>query len=436
MKMVAIIGGGESGIGAALLAKKNELDVFVSDFGKIRKDYKDELLKNNIPFEEEGHSFEKLEKADVIVKSPGIPGTAEVIRYFRLRHKEIISEIEFASRFYDGKIIGITGSNGKTTTTKLCHHILVNSGINCAQAGNVGYSFARLLAMDAKYDWIVLELSSFQLDDILTFSSEISVILNITPDHLDRYDYNFDNYAKSKWNLALATKSDGLLILNRSNEVQTNLIKENPVRSQVLWLENKDKSQLISKETGDYFEMKIRGWHNAYNASVAVMIARRLSISDVDIGFALKSFEPVEHRMELLAGHKDIEFINDSKSTNVDSSLVALDSIIGKLVWIAGGVDKGNDYALLDKALEGKLEGLVCLTTDDKKLRSHFSYLKDKILTTENMDEAVRWAAEVVGEGTVLLSPACASFDLFDNYEHRGRSFKDSVIKYLDDFDQ
>jgi len=436
MNTVAIIGAGESGVGAALLAKKNELEVFVSDYGKIREDYKEELLRNNIPFEEEGHSFEKLEKADVIVKSPGIPGTAEVIRYFRLRHKEIISEIEFASRFYDGKIIGITGSNGKTTTTKLCHHILENSGINCAQAGNVGYSFARLLTMDANYDWIVLELSSFQLDDINTFSSEFSVILNITPDHLDRYDYNFNNYAKSKWNLALATKSEGLLVLNRSNEIQNVLIKEFPVECKVLWLENKDRKQLVSMETGDYFEMQIRGWHNAYNASVAVLIARRLGISDTDIDLALQTFEPVEHRMELVASYRGIEYINDSKSTNVDSCLVGLDSINGKLVWIAGGVDKGNDYAQLDKALEGKLEGLVCLTTDDKKLRSHFSYLEDRILTTENMDEAVRWAAERVGEGTVLLSPACASFDLFDNYEHRGKSFKDSVIKYLDDFDQ
>lgn len=435
MKSIAVIGAGESGVGAALLAIRNNVDVFVSDFGTIADRYKQELIKNNIPFEERGHDFERIEKADVIVKSPGIPGSADVIRYFRLRHKPVISEIEFASRYYDGRIISITGSNGKTTTTKLCYHILAQSGMHIGMGGNVGVSFARLLSQASGFDWVVLELSSFQLEDIDRFRSDISVILNITPDHLDRYDYNFLNYARAKWNLAQHTMQDGLLILNKSNPVQLSLSTELPVKVPILWLEEKNTDQLVSKETAQTFDMEIKGYHNEYNASVAVCIARRLDIPEEKIASGLASFKAVEHRLETVARQEGIEFINDSKSTNVDSSLVALDALPYPVVWIAGGKDKGNDYSRLDDLVRSRVSAIVCLTTDDSNLKKQFSYFGDRLVTTQDVDEAVRLATGFIDEGTVLLSPACASFDLFDNYEHRGNSFKNAVHKYLNDID-
>ncbi len=433
MDSIAIIGGGESGIGAAILAKHKGLEVFVSDFGEIPKNYKEELLQHKIPFEEKGHSFDKIENVDVIVKSPGIPETSEVMRYFRLRQKIIISEIEFAGRYYDGKIIGITGSNGKTTTTKLCHHILSNSDFKVGIGGNIGVSFARLISDESGYDLVVLELSSFQLEDINSFKVDLSVILNITPDHLDRYDYNIKKYAEAKWNLALATKGTGSIILNLDTEICKDLLKSNPPEAKVIWLENDLKSLPVSKETGYAFEMILKGRHNIFNATASIIIARMFGMSDNKIGDALKSFKAVEHRLEPVAKIGNVEFINDSKSTNVDSCFVALASMEKPLVWIAGGTDKGNDYSVIKDLVNEKVSAIICLTKDDAKLKSFFRDFGDKIISTTDVEAAVSKSLDFIEDGVVLLSPACASFDLFIDYEDRGRKFKEAVFKILNE---
>ena len=429
-RSIAVIGAGESGVGAALLAKKKNIQVFVSDYGMISADNKKELIDNNIPFEEGGHSFDKIDKAEVIVKSPGIPGASEVIRYFRLRHKKIISEIEFARPFFDGKIIGITGSNGKTTTTKLCYHVLKGSQYSVGMGGNVGISFARMLTNDPGYDWAVLELSSFQLEEIKEFNSDISIVLNITPDHLDRYDYDFWKYARAKWNLISSTRSNGLIILNSGNEACLEMHKRYPPPSRVIWIGEGENEILVSKDTGQIFEMKIRGIHNVFNASAVVAVARYLDIPESQIADGLASFDPVPHRMEIVASIGNLEFINDSKSTNIDACKVALESMDKPLVWIAGGTDKGNDYTVIADLVKSKVNAIVCLTADDSKLRKCFDqYFGNRIVTTRDTLEAVKMSMDFISEGTVLLSPACASFDLFNNYEHRGNSFKAAVLE-------
>ena len=433
MKSVAIIGGGESGTAAALLAHKKGISAFVSDYGTIAEQYKEELENHNIPFEEKGHDLEKILKADVIVKSPGIPENSEVMRYFRLRHKKIISEIEFASRFYDGHIIGITGSNGKTTTTKLCYHILKHSQFNIGMGGNVGISFARLLLSNEEFDWVVLELSSFQLDDIQDFEVDVAVVLNITPDHLDRYDYNFDNYVAAKWNLPLHAKNTGYAILNSDDAAIRNKIKDSPLDVDVVWIEGDGGEVLISTETSAPFEMQLRGEHNMFNASVCVTIARNLEMSDAEIQKALLGFKSVAHRMEPVASFQDVEFINDSKATNIDSSRVALQSMTKPTVWIAGGTDKGNDYRSIESLVREKAVAIVCLTKDDSNLRAVFGDYGERIHTTHDVRHAIRWAMNQIERGTILLSPACASFDLFKNYEHRGDSFKSAVHELLNE---
>jgi len=437
MKSITVLGGGESGVGAALLAKKKKIEVFVSDFGKIKDKYKKELHDNNIPFEEKGHSFEKIEETELIVISPGIPEKAAVVQHFRLRNKRIISEIEFAFKFYSGKIASITGSNGKTTTTSLAYEILKQSDLKVGLGGNIGYSFARLLADEMEYDWVVLELSSFQLESLYDFQADISAIVNITPDHLDRYDYDFDKYAKAKWNLAEHTKKNGLLILNKDDLASVNLFKKYPVGTNVSWLSASNPNILASKESNKNFEINLFGAHNLFNASVAKTIAEFIDIEEALIQKGFDSFQSIEHRLETVAKVNDVLFINDSKATNLDATVVALNAFSQDIVWIAGGTDKGNDYSLIRDIVSEKVTCIICLCKDDEKIRSAFSSVVDRIVTTQSTQEAVKLAVNASkASDIVLLSPACASFDLFDNYEHRGNEFKKAVFEYLDEIDE
>jgi len=436
MKSITILGGGESGLGAALLAKKKGIKVFVSDFGKINDKYKGELQQYKIPFEEEGHTFEIIEETELIVISPGIPNNAAVVQHFRLRNKRIISEIEFAFKFYSGKIVAITGSNGKTTTSSLTYEILTKSNLKVGLGGNIGYSFARLLADEMEYDWVVLELSSFQLEGLIDFQADISAIMNITPDHLDRYDYNFDKYAEAKWILAQHTNKDGLLILNEDDASTVSLFNKYPVDISVSWLSAKNPNLLVSKETNINFEINLFGAHNFFNAGVAKLISERVGLNESLIQNGLLSFKSIEHRLENVGQLDEVIFINDSKATNLDAAEVALRAFESKVIWIAGGVDKGNEYDSIKCLVEEKVKCIICLCNDDSKIRNAFSDVVDYIYTTQIVKEAVKIAGDVSRfDDIVLLSPACASFDLFDNYMHRGNEFKKAVFEYINDID-
>ncbi len=436
MKSITVLGGGESGVGAALLAKKNNIEVFVSDFGKIGDRYKEELLQHNIPFEEGGHSFEKIEETELIVISPGIPEKAAVVQQFRLRNKRIISEIEFAFKFYSGKIASITGSNGKTTTTSLAYEILKQSNFRVGLGGNIGYSFARLLADEMEYDWVVLELSSFQLEGLFDFQADISAIINITPDHLDRYDYNFDKYGEAKWNLAKHTKKDGLLILNEDDQASVNLLKKYPVDTNIVWLSANNPNVLASMESNKIFEINLFGAHNYFNASVAKTIAESVGLNEELIKKGFNDFKSIEHRLETVAKINGVLFINDSKATNLDAAEVALNAFEQNIIWIAGGTDKGNDYSKIKQLVDERVKSIICLCADDSLIRNAFSDVVDEINTTQSVTEAIKFAVTASREGDiVLLSPACASFDLFDNYMHRGNEFKKAVFEYLDEVD-
>lgn len=427
------MGAGESGVGAALLARKNGYEVFVSDFGMITEKYKEELVINNISFEEKGHSFDKLEKANLIVKSPGIPEKSEVIRHFRLRGKKIISEIEWASRFFDGRIIGITGSNGKTTTTSMIYHLLLNDIKGVGMGGNIGTSMARLLCADEQFEVLVLELSSFQLEDIDRISFDIAVILNITADHLDRYDYDIEKYADAKWNLALSVKAGGDLVINGDDPLITKRLSTVPEDVSVHQLSaNFPMTSLPSKDGDLLFEMNLKGRHNLFNANIAAKVAELMDVQASVIISRLRSFKAIEHRLEIVATIDGVEYINDSKATNVEASAYALEAMDRPVIWIAGGTDKGNDYSNLVPVARNKVKVLICLCMDDTKLRASFESVVDRTTTTRDMKEAVLQAHKWANEGdVVLLSPACASFDLFDNYEHRGREFRNVVLKIL-----
>jgi len=417
MKSVAILGGGESGIGAALLAKQNKIEVFVSDYGSISEKYKAELKENNIPFEEKGHSIERLENADLIVKSPGIPDTSEIVTKLRLRHKEIVSEIEFAYGFFQGKIIAVTGSNGKTTTASLVYHIMKNSEWRVGLGGNIGHSFARLLSTNENYDWVVLELSSFQLDNILTFSAEIAIVLNITPDHLDRYDHCMYRYALAKWQLARSVKQEDHLIINEDDEWLELMNVAFPSHAHMHGIGyNKIRTSGLKYPDVSLENLKLRGAHNLFNTAVAIKTCKLAGMSSEKIEGALSSFSAIEHRLESFAMINGVEFINDSKATNVDSVLVALESMRKPVIWVAGGIDKGNDYTQLAGVVNEKVKELICLTKDDSKLKAAFGSMIEKISSAEDVDGCVRLAMDAAEEGdVVLLSPACSSFDLFDN---------------------
>ncbi len=443
-KRIVILGSGESGTGAALLAQRKGFDVFVSDMGQIPDAFKQELTNAKISFEENKHTQESILNADEIIKSPGIPNNAEIVKLARSTNISVISEIEFAARFSNAKKIAITGTNGKTTTTSLVYFLLKNAGLNVAMGGNIGTSYARLL-LEKDYDFVVLELSSFQLDDMYDFKADIAVLTNITPDHLDRYDYKLENYIASKFRVTQNQTEQGVFIYCDDDALtKENLSQEKGKAKHIpfawqtaleigAYVNNGQIISNIQKETNNPFtmyinELSLKGRHNGYNSMAAAIIGQVLSIRKETIRESLMSFQNVEHRLEPVLSIGGVEFINDSKATNVNSSWYALESMEKPTIWIAGGVDKGNDYTLLKELVKEKVRIIVCLGLDNRKIHEAFGAEVDMIVNTTTMNEAVHVAQQLAKQGeAVLLSPACASFDLFKNYEDRGRQFKKEV---------
>ncbi len=428
MKKIVILGAGESGVGAALLAKKQGFDVFVSDKSPIKDNFKAELDAAEIPYESGGHTEGIILKADEIIKSPGIPEKIALIHNAQ-RHKiPIISEIEFASRFTKARIIGITGSNGKTTTTSLVYHIFKTGGLDVAVGGNIGRSFARLLAEEPEHDFYVLELSSFQLDGIHSFRPYISILLNITPDHLDRYDYKMANYVASKFRITMNQTEDDIFITNKEDlEIKrfrdTNIVNPNE------WVISTHFDSDLLRGRFDMSKTKLRGPHNYFNASCAIAASIVCGIGDAKIQKGLETFVNAPHRLEFVANINGTDYINDSKATNVDSVYWALKAMNKPTVLILGGQDKGNDYTSLEKIVAQKVKAVVCMGVDNHKLLEFFTPIVKNIEETHSVADAVKVAAKYTeGGDAVLLSPACASFDLFKNYEDRGDQFKKEVL--------
>lgn len=443
-KKIVILGSGESGTGAAILCKKQGYDVFVSDAGVIPGRYKNELIQFDIAFEEGGHSEEIILGADEIVKSPGIPEKNELVKKLRAKPVSIISEIELAYRYKgDSKIVAITGSNGKSTTTKLTWHMCKTGGIDCAMVGNIGYSFARQVALDPKPLYVV-EVSSFQLDDIVDFRPDIAMLLNITEDHLDRYDYKFENYIKSKFNIVKNQAAEDCFIYCADDPVITTYLISNPLLSKTLPYTMQyelPKGAYVKNDTmvinGDgenfsmsVFDFAVKGKHNQYNTMAAGLAAQTLGIRKEKIRDAVKNFESLEHRMEKVLTVRGVDFINDSKSTNVNSTWYALESMTQPVILILGGIDKGNDYSAILDLVQEKVKAIVCMGADNKKIHDAFEGHVKQIADTGSAGEAVNVAFGFAEKGdVVLLSPACSSFDLFKNYEDRGRQFKDAVTE-------
>jgi len=439
---ITILGAGESGVGAAVLAKKNNFNVFVSDNGQIKQEYKNVLLQHDIKFEEGKHSNNLILDTDEVIKSPGIPDNSAVIQEIRKKGIPVISEIEFAARYTQAKKICITGSNGKTTTTLLTYHILKKAGYKVGLAGNVGNSFALQVA-ENDFDYYVLEISSFQLDGMYSFKADIAVLMNITPDHLDRYDNNFMNYADSKFRIVQnQTTADALIYCFDDDVIVTELAKRNvqsklyPFSIQKSFVGEgayiKEKELIINiKENITSMrldELALQGKHNAYNSMAAGIASRLLEIRKETIKQCLSDFQNIEHRLERVANIHGIEFINDSKATNVNSTWYALESMQKPVIWIVGGLDKGNDYSPLKNLVKAKVKAIICLGIDNKKLYSAFADLVPTIEETQDIKEAVNMAYHLgVPDDVVLLSPACASFDLFENYKDRGNQFKTAV---------
>ncbi|WP_224483872.1 UDP-N-acetylmuramoyl-L-alanine--D-glutamate ligase [Robertkochia aurantiaca] len=441
MKKLVILGGGESGVGTALLGKKQGYEVFVSDNGKLKNKYKDVLEHNEIEWEENGHTVPRLLKADLVMKSPGIPDHVSVIRQLKEAGIPVISEIEFASRYTDATLIGITGSNGKTTTTMLTYHLLKSAGLHVGMAGNIGDSFAAMVASQ-DYDYYVLEISSFQLDGIIDFRPHIAVITNISPDHLDRYENDYSKYIASKFRITMNQNDDDWLIYDADNEEITTWLASHKTRAGLLpfslmrkpdegaYIENQTMTIKINNDTNTMTteSLTLEGKHNQKNAMAASAVAQLLKIRKSTIRESMQSFQGVEHRLEKVLKIKDVQYINDSKATNVNATYYALDSMKAPTVWIVGGVDKGNDYLALMPLVREKVKAVVCLGVDNRKLVEAFGNVVDVLVETTDMEEAVKIARKVADKGdTVLLSPACASFDLFENYEDRGRKFKEAV---------
>ena len=440
--LIAILGSGESGKGAAILAKKAGYKVFVSDLKKIPKQTKSLFKKLSIDYEENHHSIDKIIKAEKIIKSPGIDQKSDLIVEIKKNRNDIISEIEFGFSQTDSKIIGVTGSNGKTTTATMIYHILKNSGVNVALAGNIGRSFSGSIA-EQNYQIYVLELSSFQLDNILNFSPDISVITSITPDHLDRYNYDFDVYIKSKLNITLNQSTNQFLIFNSDDKVLRKAVKRyaqnvtqfpygfNPPKGDLVTTVK--KKLIIVKEKKnikmyDTLNFSLKGRHNLLNAMAAVSVARLLKVSNKCIRDSLISFSNVEHRLEEVLKIQNITYINDSKATNVNATYYALESMEGQTVWIVGGIDKGNNYIELLPLVREKVKSIICIGLDNEKIIESFSPVVDVIVETQSMSEAVKVAHNLANKKDyVLLSPACASFDLFKNFEDRGNQFKEAV---------
>ncbi|MGQ7869676.1 UDP-N-acetylmuramoyl-L-alanine--D-glutamate ligase [Sunxiuqinia sp. sy24] len=440
-KRIVIIGAGESGVGSAILAQKQDFDVWVSDAGKIQNKYKDVLIKYAIPFEEGKHSEDQILNADLAVKSPGVPDTAPLIEGLKARAIPVISEIEFAGRYNQAKTICITGSNGKTTTTMLIYHLLKTAGLKVGLAGNVGQSFAWQVAEKA-FDYYVIELSSFQLDGMYDFKADVAILLNITPDHLDRYDYQLQNYVDSKFRILQNQAADDFFIYGADDPIIQEELKKRDIPAMCLpfgWTETPENGAGIEGDdlvinwkkksfNMSIFDIALQGRHNTYNSMAAGLAGVVLNIKNEKIRESLSDFKGVEHRLERFLTVHGIEFINDSKATNVNSTWYALESINKQIIWIAGGVDKGNDYAALDELVKNKVKAIICLGVDNKKIKEAFAGIVTDIVETEDMTEAVRSAYYLAKNGeTVLLSPACASFDLFENYEDRGRQFKNAV---------
>ena len=442
MKSIVVLGGGESGVGAAILAKAKGFEVFVSDSSLMMEKFRQDLREHSIPFEEGGHTYDKILAASEVIKSPGIPEKTDIIQKLREKNIPVISEIDFASRFTKAKIVGITGSNGKTTTTLLTHHLFTKAGINAALSGNIGNSFAKQV-LDDEFDWYILEISSFQLDDSYEFHPDIAILTNITPDHLDRYQYNFQNYTDAKFRiLQKQTAADFFCYFEDNAPIPAELVKRSiPSQKLPVSLKNKAASGfatdtdlvLTFKEQSYTFplsEIPLKGQHNALNAMFALLAGLAAGISYEKLREGLKDFEGAAHRLEQVAHYQEVTYINDSKATNVDSVFYALGSYDKPIVWIAGGIDKGNDYGQIIDLVQQKVTALICLGTDNTPLTSYFNGKIPVIRQTQTMTEAVAWGHELSQPGgTVLLSPACSSFDLFKNYEDRGNQFREAVLK-------
>jgi UDP-N-acetylmuramoylalanine--D-glutamate ligase len=441
-EMVIILGAGESGVGAALLAKQKGFPCFVSDGGQLKSEHRQELSANGIEWEEGSHNIEKILSAELVIKSPGIPEKNDLVKKIRSKGIPVISEIEWAYRFIgNSKIVAITGSNGKTTTTALTYHICKSAGLDCALVGNIGFSFARQVAMDPKA-WYVAEISSFQLDDIVDFRPHISILTNITEDHLDRYDYQFGNYINSKFRITKNQQPSDYFIYNEDDEVIVQHLKDfsflpNPLpfsmRKELLqgaFIKEQEMTVAIADEKFQMsiYDFALKGKHNQYNTMAAGLAASVIGLRKDKIREAIQSFEALEHRMEHVATVRGVEFINDSKATNVNSTWYALESLTKPAILILGGVDKGNDYSTILDLVKEKVKAIVCMGTDNRKIHEAFQNDVSIIVNTGGAAEAVHSAFQLADKGdVVLLSPACASFDLFKNYEDRGRQFKDAV---------
>ena len=444
MKRLAILGGGESGVGTAILAKQKGWEVFLSDRGNLKPEYRKQLDDEGIAYEEGKHTEDKILGADCIMKSPGIPDKAPIVVKARERGIAVISEIEFAAQYTDKPIIAITGSNGKTTTTLLTYHLLKEAGLSVGLGGNIGYSFAELVA-HSNPDYYVLEISSFQLDGIAThFAPHIAMLLNITPDHLDRYNYQFENYIASKFRIAMNQTANDYLIYDADDEVIADWLRHHKVAAKLLPFtvkkevaegaylkDNKIYMKIDEKTTEiEVDEISLKGIHNVKNTMAATIAARLLAVRDQSLRQSLKGFKGADHRLEEVKVVDGVTYVNDSKATNVNSVFFALDTIKTPIVWIVGGQDKGNDYQSLMPYVQEKVKAIVCLGVDNTPLLRSFASVMPNLVETRSMEEAVRLAKHFAASGdTVLLSPACASFDLFDNYEHRGNMFKEAVAK-------
>ncbi len=440
MRLV-ILGGGESGVGTAILGKKKGYEVFVSDFGKIKDNYKEVLTNNGIKWEDEQHTESLILNADVVMKSPGIPDKAPIIKKLVEKGIAVISEIEFAAPFTNAITIGITGSNGKTTTTMLTYHLLKEAGLNVGLGGNIGKSFAWQV-VDENFDYYVLELSSFQLDGIINYKPHIAIITNISPDHLDRYDYKYENYIESKFRITKNQTIEDYLIYDADDEAINSWFKNNKVKAQLIPFsitKNLEKGAFLKNNTMEInineeeflmetIQIALEGKHNLKNAMAATSVANILRIRKETIRESLSNFQGVEHRLEKVLKIQNVQYINDSKATNVNATFFALDSMTSPTVWILGGVDKGNDYSELMALVHEKVKAIICLGVDNKKIIDAFGNVVDMMVEVDNMHDAVNTARHIAEKGdAVLLSPACASFDLFENYEDRGNQFKREV---------
>ncbi|MCQ2187276.1 MAG: UDP-N-acetylmuramoyl-L-alanine--D-glutamate ligase [Bacteroidales bacterium] len=443
MARVVVLGGAESGVGAAVLAKVKGFDVFLSDLGQIKEEYAQTLRQWDIPFEQGGHTESLILNADEVVKSPGIPSTAPMVRKLAEQGTHIVSEIEFASRYDSAKKICITGSNGKTTTTSLIYYLLKEANLNVGLGGNIGKSYAMQVATE-QHDYYVLEISSFQLDDAYDFRPDIAIITNITPDHLDRYDHKMENYVKAKFKITQNLRPEDCFIFDSDDKITIEHLSKIVLQAKMLPFTQEKKveqgayledEKIVVKfeesETEIYLkELALGGKHNVYNSMAAALAAKATGISDSVIRNSLKSFSPIEHRLEPVLSLNDVMYINDSKATNIDAAWYALESQTSPIVWIVGGKDKGNDYSILDELVKTKVRAIVCMGVDNSKIHAAFEKFGLPMVDTLSADEAVKASAKLAKPGdVVLLSPCCASFDLFKNYEDRGEKFKQAVRK-------